>query len=146
MVEGKKFVDTKLVPRGREIFAQECASCHSSKVAPENVRNDKNALAKFYDGHVFGKEDYWETEFTESKRTNPEFIAKYLAKDEAGKLRPKQFVENGVFGQDWLETTKELFIQLSEPTCVALSMITTTKVIYGKSLHPKHIEKSSPAA
>lgn len=100
--EGKSFVDTSLVPKGREIFAKECATCHSSKVAPENVRNDKNALAKFYEGHVFGKEDYWELEFSEAKRKDPEFVAKYLVKDEKGKLRPKQFAENGVFGQDWL--------------------------------------------
>ena len=100
--DGKSFVDTKLVPKGREIFAKECASCHSSKVAPENVRSDKNALAKFYEGHVFGKEDYWEMEYSEAKRKDPEFIAKYLVKDESGKLRPKQFVEKGLFGQDWL--------------------------------------------
>ncbi|MBP6738667.1 MAG: hypothetical protein KA146_01695 [Leptospiraceae bacterium] len=100
--EGKAFVDTTLVPKGREIFAKECASCHSSKVAPENVRSDKNALAKFYDGHIFGKEDYWETEYTEEKRKDPEFIAKHLVKDDKGKLRPKQFAEKGIFGQDWL--------------------------------------------
>jgi hypothetical protein len=100
--EGKAFVDTTLVPKGREIFAKECASCHSSKVAPENVRSDKNALAKFYEGHVFGNEEYWEMEYPESKRKDPEFIAKYLVKDEKGKLRPKQFAEKGIFGQDWL--------------------------------------------
>jgi hypothetical protein len=49
------------------VFARECASCHSSKVAPENVRADKNALAKFYEGHIFGKEDYWRYEVSARK-------------------------------------------------------------------------------
>lgn len=99
---GKEFIDLSKVPQGRDIFAQECASCHSTKVAPENIRRDKEALARFYKGHVFGAEDFWKYEFTEEERTSAEFIAKYMAKDENGKLRPKQFAEKGVFGQDWL--------------------------------------------
>lgn len=100
--EGKDYVDTSKVPEGRKVFARECAGCHSSKMAPENIRADKNALAKFYEGHVFGKEDYWEYEFSEAERTDPAFIAKYLARDEQGVARPKQFAADGVFGQDWL--------------------------------------------
>ena len=99
---GPQFVDTKVVPQGRKIFAAECAGCHSSKMAPENIRADKKALAKFYDGHVFGKEDYWQYEFTDAERNAPDFIAKYLKKDDSGKLRPVQFAEKGIFGQDWL--------------------------------------------
>ncbi|PTQ91320.1 hypothetical protein [Agitococcus lubricus] len=99
---GKQYIDLKVVPRGHDVFAQECASCHSSKFAPANIRADKNALAKFYEGHVFGKEDYWQHEFSDAKRLDPNFISKYLAKDGSGVLRPKQFAEKGVFGQDWL--------------------------------------------
>lgn len=99
---GKDFVDLKAVPDGRKIFVRECASCHSSKVAPENVRRDKTALEKFYEGHVFGSEDYWQMEFTEAQRTSPDFIEKHLKKDAAGRLRPKQFAEKGIYGQDWL--------------------------------------------
>lgn len=99
---GKDYVDLSKVPQGRKIFAQECASCHSTKVAPENIRRDKAALARFYDGHVFGKEDFWKYEFTEEERNSAEFVAKYLVKDANGNLRPKQFAEKDVFGQDWL--------------------------------------------
>jgi hypothetical protein len=84
------------------VFARECASCHSSKVAPENIRADKNALAKFYEGHVFGKEDYWQHEFSAAKLKDFTFMGKYFAKDAKGQLRPKQFVDKGIFGQDWL--------------------------------------------
>jgi hypothetical protein len=100
--DGKHYIDLKVVPKGKEVFARECASCHSSKVAPENVRADKNALAKFYEGHIFGKEDYWRYEVSQEKQKDASFMAKYFAKDLKGTLRPKQFVDKGVFGQDWL--------------------------------------------
>jgi hypothetical protein len=99
---GSKYVDLGKVPQGRKIFAQECASCHSSKVAPENIRRDKAALARFYEGHVFGSEEFWQYEFTKEERESAEFISKYLTKDAKGNLKPKQFAEKGVFGQDWL--------------------------------------------
>jgi hypothetical protein len=106
---GSQFIDLTQVPAGRKVFARECASCHSTKVAPENVQRDKEALARFYEGHVFGKEDFWQYEFTAAERNSPDFVAKYLVKDDkTGVLRPKQFATgsgiNGgeVFGQDWL--------------------------------------------
>jgi hypothetical protein len=99
---GSKFVDLSKVPAGRRIYARECAGCHSSQVAPENIRSDKEQLAKFYEGHVFGSEDYWEYEFTEAERKSEAFQKKYMAKDASGRLRPKQFAEKDVFGQDWL--------------------------------------------
>ena len=99
---GKKHVDLAQVPAGRKIFAKECAACHSSKFAPDTIRADKEALARFYEGHVFGSEEYWQYEFTEAERNSAAFKAKYLAKDKNGKLRPKQFAENDFFGQDWL--------------------------------------------
>lgn len=99
---GSKFIDTKVVPQGRQVFARECAACHSTKMAPANLRNDKIALGKFYDGHIFGKEDYWTTEYSAAERSDPKFIANFLTKDDKGQLRPKQFVEKGTFGQDWL--------------------------------------------
>ncbi len=98
---GKNYIDFKAVPQGREVFARECASCHSSQFAPANIRADKNALAKFYEGHVFGKEDYWQYEFPPAKLLDPAFVSKYFVKV-GGKLRPKQFADKGVFGQDWL--------------------------------------------
>ena len=105
---GSQFIDMSKVPAGRKVFVRECAACHSTKVAPENLRADKSALERFYAGHVFGKEDYWPSEFTEAERSSPEFIAQHLVKDEkTGALRPKQFSAVGVnggevFGQDWL--------------------------------------------
>lgn len=99
---GSKFIDTKVVPQGRQVFARECAACHSTKMAPVNIRNDKVALGKFYDGHIFGKEDYWKTEYSDAERNDPKFMANFLAKDDKGQVRPKQFAEKGIFGQDWL--------------------------------------------
>jgi len=104
---GSAFVDLAKVPAGRKVFARECAGCHSSKMAPANIRADKTALARFYDGHVFGSEDYWQYEFTEAERNSPAFQAKYLAKDArsgalSGALRPRQFAEKDIYAQDWL--------------------------------------------
>ncbi|HNN27812.1 MAG TPA: hypothetical protein PKL36_02010, partial [Agitococcus sp.] len=99
---GLNYIDLKVVPKGREVFARECASCHSSKFAPENIRADKDALAKFYEGHIFGKEDYWRYEIGQEKQKDASFMAKYFVKDLKGQLRPKQFADKGVFGQDWL--------------------------------------------
>ncbi|WP_022955216.1 hypothetical protein [Perlucidibaca piscinae] len=99
---GGTFVDTSVVPQGRKVFARECASCHSTKMAPQSIRNDKVALEKFYDGHVFGKEDYWTLEYSAAERNDPRFQARHLARDAQGSLRPRQFAEKGIFGQDWL--------------------------------------------
>jgi len=99
---GAAFIDLKKVPQGRQVFARECAACHSSHVAPENIRADKEALARFYEGHVFGAEQYWQHEFTEAERNSPEFRKKYMAVDKNGRSRPRQFAEKDVFGQDWL--------------------------------------------
>lgn len=99
---GSKFIDLDVVPAGRKIYARECASCHSTRVPPQAIVDDKDALEKFYEGHVFGKEDFWQYEFEESFRESEVFRAKYLAEDKDGKLRPKQFAEKGLFGQDWL--------------------------------------------
>ncbi|MGH8457510.1 MAG: hypothetical protein ACRETE_11025, partial [Stenotrophobium sp.] len=112
---------------GHKIFARECAVCHSSQVPPENIRADKNALERYYEGHVFGKEDYWQNEFTEAQRNSPEFQKKYLAKDASGKLVPRQFAENGTFGQDWLGN--------DEPT--AFNVVGTNMC---RALHDNHSE------
>jgi len=100
---GSAFVDLAKVPQGRKVFARECAGCHSSQLAPANVRADKAALERFYEGHVFGPEEYWQFEFTPAERDSPAFQAKYLAKDPAsGQLRPRQFVGKDFLAQDWL--------------------------------------------
>lgn len=124
---GNEYIDLVKVPEGRKLFARECAGCHSSKVAPENIRADKNALAKFYEGHVFGSEDYWQLEFTEAERNDPAFSAKFMKKDASGTLRPKQFAENGVFGQDWL----------SNDELVPFDIIGTN---YCRAIHDNHNE------
>lgn len=99
---GTAFVDLAKVPQGRKVFARECAGCHSSYYAPDNIRADKEQLAKYYEGHVFGSEDYWQYEFTDAERNSAEFKKKYLALDKSGRSRPKQFAEKGLLGQDWL--------------------------------------------
>lgn len=123
--EGADFIDLAKVPHGRKVFARECASCHSSKMAPENIRADKNALAKFYEGHVFGKEDYWQHEFTEDERNSPAFQARYLTTDKGGVTRPTQFVADGVFGQDWL----------SNDELIAMDIIGTNSC---RAMHDNH--------
>lgn len=124
---GSEFIDLSKVPQGRKIFARECAGCHSSKVAPENIRADKNALAKFYEGHVFGSEDYWQYEFAEEKRSSPEFTTRYLVTDDEGAVRPRQFAEDGVFGQDWL----------SNDELIAMDIIGTNSC---RAMHDNHNE------
>lgn len=105
---GSAFIDLAKVPAGRKVFARECASCHSTKVAPENLRADREALARFYEGHVFGREASWPLEFEAAERDSPEFVARHLVQDaKTGTLRPKQFASTAthggeVFGQDWL--------------------------------------------
>ncbi|MGQ0701286.1 MAG: hypothetical protein ACT4PZ_23950 [Panacagrimonas sp.] len=99
---GARFIDLNKVPTGRKIFARECAACHSSRVAPDNVRADKAALERFYEGHVFGAEEFWPYEFTEDQRTSEAFVSKYLTKNASGGARPRQFAEKGIYGQDWL--------------------------------------------
>ena len=104
---GSAYIDLTKVPQGRKVFARECAGCHSSRYAPDSVRADKEALARFYEGHVFGSEQYWQHEFTEAERNSTEFKTKYLAADARGRARPKQFAAaslkgSDVLGQDWL--------------------------------------------
>lgn len=131
---GSAFVDLAKVPAGRKVFARECAGCHSSRVAPDNVRADKAALARFYEGHVFGAEDFWEYEFTEAERNSEAFRTRYLVKDaKSGKLRPRQFAEAAatrgaaMFGQDWLAN--------DEP--VPFHIVGTNKC---RALHDNHSE------
>jgi len=76
--------------------------------------------------HVFGNEDYWQYEFAPGVRSSADFQKKYLTIDKStGKLRPKQFAEKGVFGQDWLGN--------DEPT--AYNVIGTNKC---RAFHDNH--------
>lgn len=101
---GSKLIDLAQVPRGRDVFARNCAGCHSSFVPPANIREDKEALAAFFEGHAFGSPDTWQLEFDAARRNAPAFQKKFLARDpKSGRLLPKQFVERGIqYGQDWL--------------------------------------------
>ena len=94
---GRSHIKDALVPQGRNVFARECASCHSSKVAPESVRADKKGLEKFYEGHIFGRESDWRNEIG-AKQTGDETFAKKYLKD--GRLA--QFAKDNEYGQDWL--------------------------------------------
>ena len=93
---GSAYIDESLVPQGREVYSRECARCHSTKVPPEAIKYDKDALAKFYQGHVFGREQDWRTELGLHGKSQ-KFTANYL-KDGV----PIQFANDAVFGQDWL--------------------------------------------
>jgi mono/diheme cytochrome c family protein len=129
---GAAFIDVKQVPRGRKVFARECAACHSSKYAPDSVRADRAALERFYEGHVFGSEQFWQYEFADEERNSKDFKAKFMAADAHGKLRPKQFADaslkgGDVLGQDWLSN--------DEP--VAFHVIGTNMC---RALHDNHNE------
>ena len=115
--QGSSFVDTSKVPEGRKLYIRECASCHSTRVPPEGIASDKDALEAFYAGHVFGKEDYWELEFTQEERSSEAFKAKYLVDG-----RPKQFAEKGdTFGQDWLSNDELVpFHEIGTNMCRAM--------------------------
>lgn len=117
---GAEFIDLEQVPAGREVFARECARCHSTRVPPEAIVGDKDALADFYEGHVFGAEEFWEYEFAPEVRNSERFQAKYLARDEQGALRPKQFAQDGMFGQDWLGNDEPIpFGEIGTNSCRA---------------------------
>ncbi|MCP5161493.1 MAG: hypothetical protein H7A00_07475 [Hahellaceae bacterium] len=144
---GEKLVDLDKVARGHDVFAQECARCHSSQMAPENIRADKNALAKFYEGHVFGKEDYWQYEFTREERETPAFQSKYLVKAEDGSLRPKQFAEKGIFGQDWLANDeREPFNIIGTNMCRALHDNHNTGHIFEEFSSETYKNSASPGS
>lgn len=95
--KGEEFIDYEQVPAGHKVYARECASCHSTKVPPESIKGDKNALEKFYEGHIFGREQDWALELGDAVAETDAFKARHL-KDG----RPAQFAEDDVFGQDWL--------------------------------------------
>ena len=117
---GSEFVDLDQVPAGREVFIRECATCHSSKVAPENIRADREQLARFYEGHVFGAEEYWEYEFPAQLRESEAFRAKHLVKTDSG-WRPKQFAKDDFFAQDWLSNDERIpFHVIGTNSCRAL--------------------------
>ena len=113
---GSAYVDLEKVPAGRKVYAENCASCHSSKLAPENIRADKDALAEFYEGHVFGNERFWQYEFDEATRNDPAWQEKYLVNGQ-----PRQFAEKGVLGQDWLGSDEAIpFNVIGTNMCRAL--------------------------
>ncbi len=117
---GSEFIDLAQVPAGRKVFARECARCHSTRVPPEAIVGDRDALEKFYEGHVFGAEQFWEYEFEPAFRESEAFKAKYMAKDEQGRLRPAQFARDGMFGQDWLgNDEREPFGEIGTNSCRA---------------------------
>ncbi len=93
--KGETFINYDKVPRGRTVYARECASCHSTRTPPATIRSDKDALEEFYAGHVFGREADWQREV--GKQAASDFKKRFF-KDG----RPRQFAEHDVFGQDWL--------------------------------------------
>ncbi len=117
---GSEFIDLEQVPAGRKVYARECARCHSTRVPPDAIVGDKDALEKYYEGHVFGAEQFWEYEFEPEFRNSERFQAKYLAADDAGHRRPLQFAKDGMFGQDWLGNDEpEPFTEIGTNSCRA---------------------------
>jgi mono/diheme cytochrome c family protein len=94
--QGASYINDSLVPEGRTVYSRECARCHSTKVPPGVISSDKNALEKFYQGHIFGRQQDWQTELGAYAKTD-KFKANYLKEGS-----PLQFADESVFGQDWL--------------------------------------------
>ncbi|PWN56000.1 hypothetical protein [Abyssibacter profundi] len=99
---GSTFIDLEQVPEGRKVYARNCAQCHSTKVPPQAIVGDPDALERFYEGHVFGAEAFWKHEFTAEQLASERFRTQHLVETDDGQWRPRQFAENGMFGQDWL--------------------------------------------
>lgn len=94
---GAEYVDNDKVPAGRKVYIRECAVCHSTRVPPEAIRSDKDALEDFYAGHIFGREQDWMLEVGLDVANSEQFKARHLTDG-----RPTQFAKDGVFKQDWL--------------------------------------------
>ncbi len=117
---GSSFIDLAQVPAGRKVFARECARCHSTRVPPEAIVGDRDALEKYYEGHVFGAEAFWKMEFEPEFRESEAFKTKYMAEDADGRMRPAQFARDGQFGQDWLgNDNREPFGEIGTNSCRA---------------------------
>ncbi len=95
--KGEEYIEEARVPAGRRVYARECAVCHSSRVPPDAIRSNKDALEQFYSGHVFGREQDWMRELGADVVNAERFQAKHVRDG-----RPAQFVRDEVFGQDWL--------------------------------------------
>ncbi len=94
---GVEYLEESRVPAGRRIYIRECATCHSTRVPPDAIKNNKDALEQFYEGHIFGREQDWRREIGEELASSERFQKKYLRDG-----RPLQFAKDEVFGQDWL--------------------------------------------
>ena len=144
-VDGKKgtdFIDYAKVPQGKTVYARECARCHSTKVAPDAIRNDKDALEDFYRGHIFGREDDWQLEVGEKFANSNEFQKQYV-KDG----RPLQFAEKGVFGQDWLGNDELVpYTEIGTNRCRALHNNHHKGHIFEEFASETYREKPAPPA
>lgn len=117
---GSAYIDTSKIPQGRKVFTRNCARCHSTRVPPDAIVGDQDALEKFYEGHVFGSEQFWELEFDPVLRESDMFKAKYLKADANGHVRPAQFASDDAFGQDWLgNDEREPFNEIGTNSCRA---------------------------
>lgn len=93
---GHAYIKAELVPEGRQVFIENCATCHSSKKIPEFIdKNDKEVMKKFFKGHVFGGFHSWEREIPPQQLKSRE-MSQYFD-EKSGKL--KQILSGA---QDWL--------------------------------------------
>ncbi|MEJ2325634.1 MAG: hypothetical protein P8Y25_01960 [Chromatiaceae bacterium] len=93
---GSAYINAALVPRGREVFIEQCARCHSSRKIPELVdTRDPASMRALFKGHIFGGFHAWRRELPPAFVASPE-LAAYLD-PVSGDL--KQQVEGK---QDWL--------------------------------------------
>lgn len=98
---GRGFIDAGKVPRGRQLFAQQCATCHSSKQPPENVE-----VADWFSREVERPGFLTDNFFANEKR----IAACDIKTNSAGALG-----SNGMRGHIWDVFTSETYKVLASP-------------------------------
>ena len=101
---GAALIDEGLVPRGRQVFVENCARCHSSKAVPAQAANDPKLLGQLYEGHVFGGLHAWRREFP-AETLSGERFARFL---DPKTQQPLQVARGE---QDWLGNDQRVPVQ-----------------------------------
>jgi len=112
---GSAFIQAAQVPRGRLVFIESCARCHSSKPPPEVIdANDRAMLNGFYEGHIFGGFHAWQRELPPGYPSSAAFRP-YL---DAESGLPRQIAAGA---QDWLGNDRRTSVlELGVNVCRAL--------------------------
>jgi len=138
---GSAFIDAAQTPRGREVFVETCARCHSSKAPPDVVApGDARMLREFYAGHIFGGFHAWRREF---------FAADLADPAAAPPLDPATGapVQARTAGQDWLGNDRRVsMFELGVNRCRPLHSNHAAGQIFAEFASETYREAASPGA